>query len=118
MRLRHALRHGATHAAQRLGRARLDQSFCRALDVRARDASARTRRLHEMEIDLELAGERADRRQHLQGAAARGLGGRLRAARLGFGAVELAHDRAGFLALAFGEFDERRADLHQIALGA
>src|SRR5262249_44354000 len=101
----------------RAGGAGFGETLGGALDVGARDGAARTGRLHQVEIDIELARERADRRKHLQGAR------RCRRRRLGFARrlfllAELADDGARVLALpVLGKFDEGRADFDQIALG-
>ena len=79
----HALRHGATHAAQRLGRPGIHQALGGSLDVGAGDGAAGAGRLNEVEIDIELARERTHRGKDLQAARARAGSPRLRAPRQG-----------------------------------
>ena len=116
MRCRHSLRHCAAHASQRLGRTRFRQALGRALHIHPRNRAAGSGGLHEIEIDVELARQRPHRWKHLQGPR---RGRRLCFARGLPVLAELAHHGSRVLSLRiFGKFDERGADLDQIALAA
>lgn len=71
--------------------------------------------LDQVEIDLELARRRANGGKDLQSLGARR---RLGSPRRTFAAVDLADDRARVGACLFAEFDQRIADLDDIALCA
>ena len=116
VRCRHALRHRAAHAAQRLGRARFGETLGGAFHIRACDRAAGPAGLHEVEVDVELARQRPHSRKYLQGARGRRRRG-FASSRLA--RTELAHDGPRVLPLPIlCEFDQRSADLDQIALAA
>ena len=115
---RHPLRHGAAHASERLGGTRLGEALRRALHIGARDGAAGSAGLNDVEVDVELARERPHCREDLKGPRPRRLGRRLALRRALLVTVELADHGAGVLFGPFGEFDQRRAHLDEIALGA
>ncbi len=103
---------------ERLGRPGLGQALGGALHVGARDGAVGAARLHEIEIDVELARQRAHRGQDLKRLGPRRLARRLRRLASGLLLAQLADDRARVRFRPLGELDQRRAHLHQIALGA
>src|SRR5262249_18884172 len=84
------------------------------LDVGARDHSAGAAALQEVKIDIELARQSPNRGKHLQPFRATW---RLDLARR-FAALNLPDDCAGIRIGAFTVFNQRGADLDQIALSA
>ena len=117
MRRCHALRHGAPHPAQCLGRTCLGETFGGPLDVGARDGAAGSGGLYGVEIDIELACESTHRRKHLKHSRRCRFGRSLGHRSLLLAGVELADHGAGILLGALGKLDQRRADFHEITLG-
>ncbi len=115
---RHPLRHGAAHAPQRLAGSDLGEAARGTLHIGARDRAERAARLHQIKINIELAGERAHRGKDCNCPRRRGLSGALRRRSLDLLAPELADDGAGVLARAFRKLHQRSANLDQIALAA
>ena len=73
--------------------------------------------MHQVEIDVELARQRPHGWKHLQGPCRRRRR-RFGCARSFLLLSKLANDGAGIASLTFGKFNERCADLDQIALAA
>ncbi len=118
LRQAHVLRHRPAHAAQRLGGAGLGEHARGTLHVLARDHAVGARGRHHLELDLELAGERAHRRSRADRRAAVG-GGRERGRRFGahlLADLHLADHGAGVGSLGAAlEAGERGAHMHQLA---
>jgi hypothetical protein len=114
------LRHGAPHPPQGLGRTGIHHALGRAFHVRSGNGTAGAGCLHQVEIDVELARERANRGKNLERARASACGLRARLARGDalFAAVDLADDGPGILLLTFRKLDQWRPHLHHIALAA
>ena len=105
MRRRHTLRHGAPHPPQGLGRTGIHHALGRAFHVRSSNGTAGAGCLHQVEIDVELARERANRGKYLERASACGLRAGLARGGALFAAVDLADDGPGILLLTFRELD-------------
>src|SRR6185369_459993 len=73
--------------------------------------------MYKIEVDIELARQRAHRRQNLKRPCPDRLARRTRRLPLALFPIELADDRACIGFRPLGKFDERRSHLHQIALG-
>jgi hypothetical protein len=114
---RHALRHRAPHTAQGLGWTAMGHALGSPFDIGPRDGAAGSRAVDELKGNAEFARESAHCRKHpelLPGGARRRDSCGLRS----FAAAEFADNGAGVRFGALGKFDERHADLHDIALGA
>ena len=114
---RHALRHGAAHAPERLGRSRLGQALGGPLNICARYRAVGAAGLYEIEIDIELARQRSHRRQNLKRLCMDRLARCTRRFPSALSPIQLADNRARIGLWPFGKFDERRSHFHQIALG-
>src|SRR5207248_9445803 len=80
---------------------------------------ARAGRLHEVEINLELACKRPDGRNDLERARGRWLGRPRLRGRMGLlPGLKFADHRAGVSLGAFGKLDQRGSHLDQVAFGA
>jgi hypothetical protein len=65
MRRGHPLRHGAAHAPKRFRWSCFDQALGSTLNVSTCDGTLRTRRVHKVEVNLQLARQRTHSRQDL-----------------------------------------------------